>query len=332
MTETHVVPHSFDERSNKDEAVDILDRSVSGLTLPSNDMWHVTQVPGKGLGLVAKTDIAVGTLILTDKPLFVVPSHVHQPDPDVLNVYLDSQVSSLTHEDRQIFFSLSDIKSSSSSTKSPRGIYFTNCFTLGHGPSAPTGLLPLLARANHSCVPNTEFHWNQEEGLEELRATADIKAGEELVDCYLDLTAEGRISRRERWELLRAGYGFECNCQACSLEGEEREEDDMRRREVFQLSQVQSMIGVASVDQLDGLLDQGERWLTRLGEMRYKVVHQLVAAEAVFHLAMVASQLDRAVGVAEKGAWLAMVRYGKDSKQYQQWISRKLNPIAYILG
>ena len=38
--------------------------------------------------------------------------------------------------------------------------------------------------------PNTEFHWNSEEGVEELRAARDIRQGEELTDSYLDLTVQ----------------------------------------------------------------------------------------------------------------------------------------------
>jgi hypothetical protein len=44
--------------------------------------------------------------------------------------------------------------------------------------------------------PNTEFHWNSEKKVEELRASSDIQEGEELTDAYLDLTAE--VGGRER--------------------------------------------------------------------------------------------------------------------------------------
>ena len=65
-----------------------------------------------------------------------------------------------------------------------------------------------MYRVNHSCQPNTEFHWNSEKGVEELRAGRKIAAGEELTDCYLDLTVEGRITRDERRGVLMGGYGF----------------------------------------------------------------------------------------------------------------------------
>ena len=35
-----------------------------------------------------------------------------------------------------------------------------------------------------------------------------IKEGEELTDCYLDLTLEGRISAEQRKRLLKGGYDF----------------------------------------------------------------------------------------------------------------------------
>lgn len=66
----------------------------------------------------------------------------------------------------------------------------------------------VIYRVNHSCQPNTEFHWNNEKGVEELRAGRKIAVGEELTDCYLDLTVEGRITRDERRGVLMGGYGF----------------------------------------------------------------------------------------------------------------------------
>ena len=79
-------------------------------------------------------------------------------------------------------------------------------------------------RINHSCSPNTEYHWDEASGSEHLRSIRDItvrkndklhsfvrlnlKKGEELTDCYLDLTLEGRISADQRKRLLKGGYDF----------------------------------------------------------------------------------------------------------------------------
>ncbi len=72
--------------------------------------------------------------------------------------------------------------------------------------------LPLKKKYNNSHAvviyilhrPNTEFHWNSEKKVEELRASRDIQEGEELTDAYLDLTAEvgrGRSSLTPTWAL-----------------------------------------------------------------------------------------------------------------------------------
>ena len=43
-------------------------------------LWKVTAIDGKGEGVIAKTDISPGTLVVEDKPLFIVPSDVHTED------------------------------------------------------------------------------------------------------------------------------------------------------------------------------------------------------------------------------------------------------------
>ena len=61
-------------------------------------------------------------------------------------------------------------------SKTARGIYFTNCFTIGCYAGSPTAMLPRLSRINHSCRPNTEFHWEAGQGAEHLRAIRDIRS------------------------------------------------------------------------------------------------------------------------------------------------------------
>ena len=66
-------------------------------------LWRVVQIKGKGLGAIAKTDISkgqnltveknnndeiTGTLILRDRPLFIIPNEVHTDNPDTLNTFL----------------------------------------------------------------------------------------------------------------------------------------------------------------------------------------------------------------------------------------------------
>ena len=93
-----------------------------------------------------------------------------------------------------------------------------------------------LLRLNHSCCPNTEFFWNSEKKVEELRATHPLPAGTELTDCYIDFPVEGRLVRRDRRVLLRVGFGFWCSCQVCDQPGEISIKDDELRKEAWDLS------------------------------------------------------------------------------------------------
>merc|ERR1711971_552775 len=198
------------------------------------EKWRVESIEGKGMGVTATADIKQGELILTDRPLFIVPNSAHTDDPEELNRVLSSKVEELSEADREYFYSLSDCKSVES--KTARGIYFTNCFTIGSYVGSPTAMLPRLSRINHSCQPNTEFHWEAAQGAEHLRAIRDIREGEELLDCYLDLTLEGRVTRDERRRTLKGGYDFWCECASCDQPSGDIEGEDRLRLEAFNLS------------------------------------------------------------------------------------------------
>ena len=57
-------------------------------------------------------------------------------------------------------------------------------------------------------MPNTEFFWNSENEVEELRATRMILRGTEMMGCYIGFPVEGRLTRRERRVMLKVGFGF----------------------------------------------------------------------------------------------------------------------------
>ena len=90
------------------------------------DKWRLACVEGKGMGVIATADIKQGELsllislniplsprgelILTDRPLFIVPDSAHTDNPEDLNRVLSSEVEDLTQGDREYFFSLADCK------------------------------------------------------------------------------------------------------------------------------------------------------------------------------------------------------------------------------
>ena len=108
------------------------------------ELWKVVTIDGKGHGVIAKKDILVGTLIMEDSPLFLIPDEVHNEDPNALDKYLTSCVAKLPDDEQEIFFSLADSKNDG--LKKVRGIYFTNCYTLGSEANSDTAMLPRLSR------------------------------------------------------------------------------------------------------------------------------------------------------------------------------------------
>ena len=48
-------------------------------------LWKVTDIEGKGEGVIARKDIAPGTLVVEDKPLFIVTKQAHTENPNTVN-------------------------------------------------------------------------------------------------------------------------------------------------------------------------------------------------------------------------------------------------------
>ncbi|XP_077136505.1 protein-lysine N-trimethyltransferase SMYD5 [Ranitomeya variabilis] len=95
-----------------------------------------------------------------------------------------------------------------------------------------SGLYLLQSCCNHSCVPNAEASFPDNNYLLHLIALEDIEPGEEICISYLDCCQRER-SRHTRHKILRENYLFVCSCPKClsqceepDVTSEEEEEDD----------------------------------------------------------------------------------------------------------
>ncbi|CAN9501140.1 unnamed protein product [Ophioblennius macclurei] len=100
-----------------------------------------------------------------------------------------------------------------------------------------TAVFPTLSLLNHSCRPNTSlaFHtgtcdsseaFEDDEGSSRgvvvtVRASKAVKPGEEILHCYGPHSS--RMATSERRRLLQEQYFFLCQCEACSLQEEDKE-------------------------------------------------------------------------------------------------------------
>jgi len=77
-----------------------------------------------------------------------------------------------------------------------------------------SGLYTLQSSCNHSCVPNAEPSFIDNNFNLVMMAIRDIDIDEEICISYLDECSRSR-SRHSRIKLLRENYLFNCTCEKC---------------------------------------------------------------------------------------------------------------------
>ena len=190
----------------------------------------VTEIEGKGRGLVAAKDIKMGEVIFTDKPVIKVFTKTEEGINDVtFKEHIEpvlEQLSKVPSEARRQFQEL----------RVPDGVlgqenvfiltylkFVANCTTSRamDGSGLYCSILSLnFALVNHSCMPNVELsaHEPGDDYKVELRAIKDISRGEEVTVSYLndDHISEFGMNREKRREKLKKTLFFDCNCSFCS--------------------------------------------------------------------------------------------------------------------
>eukprot|EP00122_Pirum_gemmata_P008745 Pgem_evm1s8069 len=120
--------------------------------------YEFTELPGRGMGVVATKDFAVGDCIISEKPLFT--CDISHDNEKRLNSEIKSHLNELkSGSEKEAFFSLSDCHEGE---KTPIGIFKTNAHPCGFKDTAKrSGILPIICRINHSCCPNAQHSWNE---------------------------------------------------------------------------------------------------------------------------------------------------------------------------
>ncbi|KAI1451728.1 SET domain-containing protein [Annulohypoxylon moriforme] len=190
-------------------------------TLP----FHVTNIPGKGVGILADRKIRKGEVILVRPPTLMVQTSPHvEMERGTLDVLYGLAVEKLPRKGHELFMGQmgSDIYDKIE----------TNCFQLyidgANESGSHLGCYPEISRFNHDCRPN--IHYRITNMTHTTVAARDILPGEELSISYIDLM----LSREERRSRLRR-WGFECTCSHCSMTDEEAAASDARLLKIEEL-------------------------------------------------------------------------------------------------
>lgn len=192
-------------------------------------------IKNKGRGFVALTNIPTGTIILREKPAFVLSINdnvvsdifeiLHQiftcGNQKKINHFLS--MSPKTHQDfihyqEKILLELKKLKIQSNRIYqffkkkfSDDDIllfcakYMSNAFEYGDS-------IAILFNGrifNHSCLPNIVFYRCNDEMC--FITVRDICKGEELLDSYVNITHDKKTRQSRLWNQ----YRFHCNCQRC---------------------------------------------------------------------------------------------------------------------
>eukprot|EP00397_Hematodinium_sp_SG-2012_P065685 GEMP01096186.1.p1 GENE.GEMP01096186.1~~GEMP01096186.1.p1 ORF type:complete len:233 (+),score=82.85 GEMP01096186.1:119-817(+) len=184
-------------------------------------LYRLAPLEGKGIATFATQDIAVGEVIVEEKPV-VRRTFGQRMDPQIL--------ADLSSENRDAIMALCDCWMPNG-VKSLDTIMDTNALSLGDG-SGRSVLCVTISRFNHSCVPNVAHTFNTEEGTKRVVASRHIANGEELCLPYIEIFAP----REARMKELRVGYNFTCTCSACALSPEESARSDDRRMRAKQVN------------------------------------------------------------------------------------------------
>ncbi|CAL1698976.1 unnamed protein product [Somion occarium] len=186
---------------------------------PPPKKHEVRPIPGIGYGMFATEDIAVGDLIIRERPLVILTPIAPVVAPRLV------LVERLTDENREAFFALHNCKGPD--LDPVIGIINTNAVhaTLPGFKGPCAAVCKEISRANHSCSPNALFSWDIASFSESLHAIWPIAKGEQIYVCYGDQYAP----RDTRREFLLRRYKFHCKCYSCGLPDADSRRSDTRR-------------------------------------------------------------------------------------------------------
>ncbi len=185
------------------------------LQVPSDAPFELRPSLGKGWGAFATRRIERGTLILREKPLFV----IRKPHEEITEADVWTRFQQLAPREKQQFLCIRD--NASGHFARMESAFAENSFAISNSPEAH-GLFLLHSRFNHSCIPNTKVP-NSSKGIIASYATRDIVASEEITICYNN-DFECR-TRPDRHQSLR----FVCDCKACLTGTPFQQLSDLRR-------------------------------------------------------------------------------------------------------
>ncbi|KAF5361020.1 hypothetical protein D9756_004833 [Leucocoprinus leucothites] len=290
------------------------------LTHDATSPFFVTDLPGRGKGLLASRDIKQGERVLREKPLFVVPRQISS-SPTAL---IAESLGELNQDEQDAFFNLSyvhfpqHLDPTKHRDQVALAIFQTNAVAAGDG----VGIFPRMARINHGCSSafNVVYTWREKEEALYVHALKPISKGEELLTSYTN----SKRSRHHRRAFLAEHYGFECECSVCSLPKEESEASDERLEAISEAYERLASWGQGRINGADAIAHVRKIWQLE-DEEGYWSERGRLAADGAW---VAAAHSD--VAATREWAQIAVEWYsyevGADSEQVEEMRQVALQP------
>jgi len=286
-------------------------------------MFTLQDVPGKGKGLVAITEISKGTRILSEEPIIVIPENTLNTEQ--LHKSICQQVATLREQQQRAFLSMTNIHPYKNDAERYAGIFATNSLPADEDNGA---IFLQACRINHACDNNAQKSWNEKIKRHTVHALEDIEKGEEITITYLSPLK----NRTTRQKVLQERFGFTCLCHLCSLPAEQNLESDRRLEEIHRLDGVINQLGAEGIMvsplRTLGYFDQQVRLYKEQGREDVGFAHALVNAA---QLAIATSDLARGRIFMERAASVWKTTLGGDSTEAIKHKALAQNPSKYEL-
>lgn len=266
--------------------------------------FYATEIPGKGVGLVANRTIKRGERVMLWQPTFVIhPKLTDHVPPEDLRYILDAALLRLPAERRRAFLQ----QMGQFGGHRVSDILLTNAFQMDVGGEGGEGQhlgnFPDVSRFNHDCRPNVAFRIDGQLA-HHTHAVRDIAAGEELTLAYMNPFETYAV----RQQHILQSWGFKCTCRHCSISEEDIRASDARLYEIEELEAILGdlMDDKASVEMVERLLE-----LYELEQLDAKIHGAQVLAALNYNLF---GNAQRARFFARLAADSGVVEFGLDAE------------------
>ncbi|KIW99917.1 uncharacterized protein Z518_10845 [Rhinocladiella mackenziei CBS 650.93] len=181
--------------------------SDHGINSPDRP-WYTRELPGKGLGVLAKHQMKRGDLIAAYTPYLLAHMENVLSTPE-REKYLRLAVDQLPATSREQYFSLATIYGEPSVIV--QDVVKANAFEMQVGGQMHLAVFPETSRMNHACGPNAQYYLEPSLLTHYVHAARDIFEDEEITISYSP-PLQFHAARRQ---YLKDSFHFTCTCPRC---------------------------------------------------------------------------------------------------------------------